>query len=305
MSMNAATPPAAPPANPKTLIILAALTVAAIAAVIFMIRRSGSREEQVVTIIEQPAATNRVNVHEVTDAIGRRDVTAEVGHRYRVRIDDESRDSSAGVAHLGGMVVFVPDAKRGEELVIEVTRLKRSTAEAIVIERLAASTPAAPAPAPSKPAAPAAAARPAGPVYTGVVESVGRKGDGIVKKDGKVVFVAGVQQGDRIAYAIEDDRDKHSVGRLVQRLPAAAPVAAGAAAAPGAPLAHDAKLVQPGAVFDLEVTEDSREKPGHEGVGRIDGLVVFVPEGKPGDKLRVRIVKRMPRAAVAEILPRS
>ncbi len=297
--------PTAPAASPRVLLILAALTVVAIAAVVLMIRRGDRTDEQVVALIEQPAPTNRVNVHEVTDAIGRRDVTAEAGRRYRVRIDDESRDSAAGVAHVGGLVVFVPDSKRGEELIIEVTRLKRSTAEGIIIERLGTAT--ARTAAPASPPAPAPTAPATGSVFTGVVESVGRKGDGIVKRDGKVVFVPGVQKGETIVYAIVEDRDQHAVGRLVDRAPAPAPAPAPPASPPPAAtaagaLAHDAKLVQPGAVFDVEVTEDSREKPGQEGVTRIDGLVVFVPGGKPGDRVRVRIVKRMSRAAVAEIV---
>ena len=301
------TPSPAPAASARVLLVLTGLTLAAIAAVAAMIWRSGRQDEQVVAVIEQPAPTNRVNVHEVTDAIGRRDVTAEAGRRYRVRIDDESRDSAAGVAHIGGMVVFVPGAKRGEEAVIEVTRLKRSTAEAVVVERLAA--PAQPAaPARAEPV-PAPAAPPVGPVYTAVVESVGRKGDGIVKLDGKVVFLPGVQQGERVAFAIAEDRDKHAVGQVIRREPAAAPAAPPAApsatppaAAAAAPAEHKADLVQPGAQFDIEVAEDSRERPGREGVARIDGLVVFVPGTKPGDKVRVRITKRMPRFAAAEVV---
>jgi predicted RNA-binding protein with TRAM domain len=85
--------------------------------------------------------------------------------------------------------------------------------------------------------------------------------------------------------------------------PAAAPAAQVASAVGAAGVTeHKADLVQPGAIFDVKVDSDSRDKPGQDGVAHIEGLVVFVPGTHPGDEVRVRIVKRGARFAAAEVI---
>jgi predicted RNA-binding protein with TRAM domain len=272
---------------------MGAVAVAATAAVVALVLRGERKDETVIAFVEQPDATNRVNVSEVLDARGRRDVQAAAGRRYRAIIDGESRDSAAGVAHLGGLVTFVPDTRPGEDVLIEVTRVKQSTAEAVVVERLGAASPPAPG---------GISARTEGPVFTGQVESVGRKGDGIVKRDGKVVFVPGVQQGDEVVFAIVEEREKHSVGRLISRAPGAVAAAAPAEAAPKSE-SRKTDIAQPGDTFEVVVADVSRDRPG-DGVARVQGLVVFVPDTKPGDHVRIRIVRRMARSAVGEVIER-
>ncbi len=50
---------------------------------------------------------------------------------------------------------------------------------------------------------------------------------------------------------------------------------------------------------ELEITEKSRDG---RGLGRLNGLLVFVSGASPGEKVRVRIVKLGIRHAEAEII---
>ena len=52
-----------------------------------------------------------VNRGEITDTLQEARATARVGHRYRVRIVDDSDDGGSGIARIGGLVTFVPDAR--------------------------------------------------------------------------------------------------------------------------------------------------------------------------------------------------
>jgi 23S rRNA (uracil1939-C5)-methyltransferase len=57
--------------------------------------------------------------------------------------------------------------------------------------------------------------------------------------------------------------------------------------------------VAPGAELELAIEALAA---GGDGVGRLDGLAVFVPLAAPGDRLRVRITQARPRFARAEIV---
>ena len=57
------------------------------------------------------------------------------------------------------------------------------------------------------------------------------------------------------------------------------------------------KPVELGKEYDVEIEETSRRG---EGITRIEGLVVFVPNGKPGDKLRIKITSIGRKFAEAE-----
>jgi predicted RNA-binding protein with TRAM domain len=58
--------------------------------------------------------------------------------------------------------------------------------------------------------------------------------------------------------------------------------------------------LETGKEYDLEITEDS--KIGGDGVARVHGLVVFVKNGRLGQKVRVRIKSVGTTHAVAEII---
>ena len=59
------------------------------------------------------------------------------------------------------------------------------------------------------------------------------------------------------------------------------------------------KPVEIGKEYDVEITEASKRG---EGIARIKGLVVFVPNTKPGDKVKVRITRISRRFCEAEVV---
>jgi len=59
------------------------------------------------------------------------------------------------------------------------------------------------------------------------------------------------------------------------------------------------KPVQIGKEYDAEIEETSRRG---EGITRIEGLVIFVPKTKPGDKVRIKITNISRRFAEAEVI---
>lgn len=293
------------------LVLLLAISLGTLAVVVFLLLVPRDRpNEAVEQIVEGGEAVElEVNRQQVADIRGGEPATAEAGRRFRVLIEDESKDSAAGIARVGGRVTFVPATRRGEDVVIEITRLKRTTAEAVVVRRMGHAE------IPER----KTAARPdrgdnvdraerkdsrlaAGTVHRGKVEDVGRKGDGIVRVNGKVVFVPGAAKGEEVTFRIVEDQGRSARGeRVTDDTPAAEPAAA-PAAAPG-PSGSGADVVQPGREFDVTVTEKDRKNPDVNGVARIEGLVVFVPGTQPGAKVRVRIVERKDRFAFAEVVP--
>ncbi len=59
------------------------------------------------------------------------------------------------------------------------------------------------------------------------------------------------------------------------------------------------KPVEIGKEYDAEIEETSRRG---EGITRIEGLVIFVPKTKPGDKVRIKITNISRRFAEAEVI---
>lgn len=57
------------------------------------------------------------------------------------------------------------------------------------------------------------------------------------------------------------------------------------------------KPVEVGKVYDLEVTDTSKRG---EGVAKVEGLVVFIPGTKVGQKLKVKITRVSERFAIGE-----
>ena len=59
------------------------------------------------------------------------------------------------------------------------------------------------------------------------------------------------------------------------------------------------KPVETGKEYDVEIQETSRRG---EGIARIEGLVIFVPNTKPGDKVRIKVTDISRRFAEAEVI---
>jgi len=62
------------------------------------------------------------------------------------------------------------------------------------------------------------------------------------------------------------------------------------------------KPVEIGKEYDIEIEETSRRG---EGITRIEGLVIFVPTTKPGDKVRIKITNISRRFAEAEVIGKA
>ena len=59
------------------------------------------------------------------------------------------------------------------------------------------------------------------------------------------------------------------------------------------------KPVELGKEYDVEIEDISRRD---QGIARIKGFVVFVPDTKPGDRVRVKITRIGERFAEAEVV---
>lgn len=314
--------PASPTPSSKALVLMFLITLAAVAVVVFLLLRPAPSEPGVVEEVIPADEAQTLDLHrgDVVNAMGSTPVSAEEGRRYYAVIQDASRDGASGVARIGGMVTFVRGAQPGEHVVIEVSRVKRTTAEANVVERLSAEdalarfgpptlAPAAARPRETAPAPETTVAAPVGvsdpaaasATHTAIIREVGRHGDGIAKLEGKVVFLAGTEVGDQVTYVVEEDRDSFAIGRVLTR--EKAPPEALAAAAPAGGPSSDEVVV--GAEFTVTVVEKDRKLPDVNGVARIGGLVVFVPGTQPGDVARVRIVERAARFARSELIEKT
>jgi len=62
------------------------------------------------------------------------------------------------------------------------------------------------------------------------------------------------------------------------------------------------KPVEIGKEYDVEIQETSRRG---EGIARIKGLVCFVPNTKPGDKVKIRIARISQRFAEGEVVGKA
>jgi len=62
------------------------------------------------------------------------------------------------------------------------------------------------------------------------------------------------------------------------------------------------KPVETGKEYEVDVTEKSRRG---EGVGRIEGLVLFIPNTNPGDHVTVKITRISSRFAEAEVVKKE
>ncbi|HOW98708.1 MAG TPA: TRAM domain-containing protein [Kiritimatiellia bacterium] len=211
-----------------------------------------------------------------------------------------------------GLVIGVLALAAVAALFVVKSRRKPVAIPAVRVETpapVAAGTPAA-VPAAAPVVAPVTAASAGEPLrvggrYSGVVEDVGKQGDGIVKVQGKVVFVTGGRKGDRVEFEVTENLDRFARGRVVGMAAAAAPAAAAAADAPPVDGATaTAEEVQPGRVFDVMISEADRRAPDRDGVAKIGGLVVFVSNARPDERVRIRVVQRMTRFARAEVIAR-
>ena len=60
------------------------------------------------------------------------------------------------------------------------------------------------------------------------------------------------------------------------------------------------KPVEIGKEYEVDIQETSRRG---EGIARIEGLVTFIPNTKPGDHVKIKITRISRRSAEAEVVP--
>lgn len=288
------------------------------------------------------AAVNRGHVTDATDPANAR-VTPLLGYRYRVFVEDESDDRSSGIARIGGRTTFIPDARRGQTAIVDVTRVRPTVVDAILV-RVVSETVLPPKPArePYKPDPSDAAAMVVDDAEFDVLvtepssknpdsECIARVAGLVVVVDqplpvGQRVNVRVTERRERIAFATptgkpvgkaplaptsaprrdrEPREPRAAIAPAAVTVPAAAPAVAATAPVAVAPApAPVADRILPGEEYDVVILEPSKKNPATESVAKIDGLVVFVRNPPPpGTACRVRILERRPRNAVAEVVP--
>ncbi len=268
--------------------------------------RTGGDEVRVAVLTPAEVAALDLNLGAVTDAARQPGVRPQVGRRYRVHLASEAREGADAIARIGGMITFVSGGRAGETRVVEVTAVKKTTAEAVAVGDA------------GKAAEPAAApAAPATVVHTGVVEGVGSRGDGRLKVDDVIIYVPGAGKGDRIVFEIVRKGDRFGTGRLVEKLAAetalAAPSAPAETNAPAATASNAAPAAAAGAgglpkegeERTVTITEKARRNPDTDGVVRLGGMVVIVPGTQPGQTVRIRIASVRERIAFGEVVPET
>ncbi|MGD9874834.1 MAG: hypothetical protein AB7T27_11295 [Kiritimatiellia bacterium] len=264
--------------------------LAAIGAVVWLALTGGGGETEVTEVAPEAQAPADLNIGQVIDAITQKDVQAQAGVRYKVVIDDESKTGTAGIAHIGGLVVFVEGTPAvGDVLIIEVTALRDRNANAVIVEKVGTME------VPKRERAGGRTREPSidGKVYSGVVDDVGAKGDGIVHIGGKVVFIEGATKGQEVTFIITYEGDRFSSGQIITAEEAKQMGGEIVKVEPGTKSAAPAgdrrseprrdSPVKVGQAYKGVIAEMS--KRGDSGVVRIKGKVVFVPGATVGEEV--------------------
>lgn len=306
-------------AKPETLsrtvlILLLLVCLGGITAVVILVAKPGEKQQEtIISVVETPSPSEaKVNVLDVVDAMTNATVTAVEGQRYKVLVTDEAREGASGIARIGGLVTFVPNTRRGDVVIIEVVRLKRSTADAIVINKIESGYPV-----PTRTDRPhddrrdtyrdAAPSEMVGKTFRDTITDTGREGDGVAHVEGKVVFVKGAALGEHVEFIITEDAGRFARADVVSKsdVPFEPPSTAPARneSVPNRAPVGDVPVTI-GEEREVTVTENDRRNPGVDGVARIDNFVVFVPGTKIGDRVRIKITGVRARAADGEVLER-
>ncbi|MEM2122681.1 MAG: TRAM domain-containing protein [Candidatus Bathyarchaeia archaeon] len=59
------------------------------------------------------------------------------------------------------------------------------------------------------------------------------------------------------------------------------------------------KPVEEGKEYKVQITDTSRRG---DGIAKVEGYIIFVPNTKPGDNVTVKIISVRPRFAIAEVV---
>ena len=311
--MNQSSP--SPDSRMRTLalILLPVLGIALVGAAIVVTRASKGKAHITSVVADAQPGTAAINTGEVIDAtLPGVALEPRLGYRYKVFVEDESDDRSSGIAKIGGRATFIPDARRGQTALVDVTRVRDRVVDAILVRVLAqVDLPPKPPRLPfsPRPGDPAAHVVPGAEMDVIIAEASSKNPDteGVAKIAGLVVFVNGVPTiGERVNVRITDRRERLAFAEPTGKPAGTDPLPTYSAPAraprtfvprPGDSAAH----VVPGAIIATTITEPSEKNPATEGVARVNGLVVFVRGATTiGQAVNVRITERRERIAVGE-----
>ncbi len=296
------------------MILLPILGIILVIAVVYT-TQSKSKSKVTVVYTEGQDGAAAINTGDIIDATGYNSgLVAQLGYRYKVFVEDESDDRSSGIAKIGRLVTFISGARRGQTVVIDVTRVRERVADAVLVTVLSEVD--------LPPKAPRTAYQPAegdsaGHVVTGaemdvVISEASSKNpttEGVAKINGLVVFVNGVITiGERVNVRITDRRERIAFAEPTGKpagtepLPEAAVPRSRAPRTAFVPPAGDsAAHAVAGAEMDVIIAEASSKNPGMEGIAKVGGLVVVVNGVTTiGERVNIRITDRMERIAFAE-----
>ena len=292
------------------LILLPLVGIVLVIAVIFATR---AKNKAVVTVVVGADASGAaaINTGEILDATGAAGygLAPRLGYRYKVFVEDESDDRSSGIAKIGGLATFIPDARRGQTAIVDVTRVRERVVDAVLVQVLSQVD------LPPKAPRVAFAPPPGDPVVVGaemdvVIAEASSKNpetEGVAKIGGLVVFVNGVTTiGERVNVRITERREKLAFAEPTGNPAGTGPLpvieSSRPARAPRATFVPPAgDPVVAGAELDVVIAEESEKNPGLEGIAKVGGLVVAVKGATTvGERVNVRIVERMERIAFAE-----
>jgi predicted RNA-binding protein with TRAM domain len=281
----------------KSLVIV--VIVLLVGAAMFLMKPAGEPEVKAEAATSSAGDVPAMDV--IVDTLSNTQAVAKENSRYKVLIVDQQVDGGPGIARIGDVAVSVPGTRKGDVVVVTLSSLSTGGAEAVVTDRLASGqTVAEPAvaPAPEKPSL-------IGQVFRGSVSGKNEAGDGFVKLPDHVVYVAGVDFGQRIEFRIIDESGPFVRGELISNLTEVV-VAAPAVKEDDYQQAVPKRKtpVKVGDEVDVEVTEADRRNPEENGVARINNFVVFVPGTAVGDRVKIRITDVRSRAADAEVIER-
>ena len=292
-------------------IALTALPLLGILLIVLAIVLLRPARQVVVTEVLPPEAAAAINLGQIIDAtVPGVPVVPRLGFRYRLFVEDESDDRSSGIARMGGRAVFIPDARRGQTVLADVTRVRDRVVDASLATVLDYTA------LPPKPPRAAWAPRAGDPTADIVKDAVldviltepsskNPENEAIARVAGLVVVVQGAPSssiGERVNVRITDRRERIAFAELTGK-PAGTgplPVREARPAKPAyRPEPGDPAVV--GAELDVVISEPSAKRPGEEGIAKIGGLVVAVKGATTvGERVNVRITDRRERIAFAE-----
>jgi len=260
---------------------------ATVAAILYLVFTSGNNNREIIlgekVIKKVPTSEKDINIGQIIDATEKKDIKAKEGYRYKVFIQELSREGTAGIARIGGMITFVSNVKKGDVAIVQVTRVSRTTANAELIKIVKAAE--------IKKNKNENEVK-VGNIYDVVIEQKSRKNpdkDGVAKINGLVVFVAGTQPSDKVKIRIIEKRDRFAVGQVIEKEEET-----------GKTEKIEKKEVEVGDKYFVTIEQKDRKVPDKNGVVRINGLVVFVPDTQPGDKVEILITERRNKFAKAK-----